>query len=305
MKIKNIEQLVNECEKSGARFSDMMIYNEEENTGLPREEIFNQMRENYNVMRGSLLHGLENEKTHSGLAGGDAKRLKKYMETRAALSGERTLKAVNYAIAINECNAAMGVICATPTAGSCGVVPGVLLSLKETLNKTDDEIVQALFCAGAVGYVIANNAVISGAAGGCQAEIGSASAMAAAACVELSGGTPKMCANALAIALKNMLGLTCDPLAGLVEVPCIKRNAAGAANALISADMALAGIESRVPADEVIDAMYRIGISLPLALRETAMGGLAATETGKKWKRLLWTDYYEKDDGKTVQHGNM
>ncbi|MGI6214884.1 MAG: L-serine ammonia-lyase, iron-sulfur-dependent, subunit alpha [Christensenellales bacterium] len=302
--MKNIQQLVAECEKSGRRFSDIMLEEEIKNTGLSREDIFNKMRENYAVMQRSLLQGLENEKSHSGLAGGDAKKLKSYLDLKNALSGEKILKAVNYAIAINECNAAMGVICATPTAGSCGVVPGVLLALKETLKKSDDEIVQALFCAGAVGFVIANNAVISGAAGGCQAEVGSASAMAAAACVELAGGTPKMCANALAIALKNMLGLSCDPLAGLVEVPCIKRNAAGAANALIAADMALAGIQSYVPADEVIDAMYKIGISLPLNLRETAMGGLAATETGKKWKKLLWTNYDENEDG-IQQHGNM
>ncbi|MDO5022247.1 MAG: L-serine ammonia-lyase, iron-sulfur-dependent, subunit alpha [Eubacteriales bacterium] len=291
MNFKNIQELVQMCETQGKRFSDIMLESEENNTGLSKEEIFEKMRKNYKVMEASLEKGLENTKTHSGLAGGDSKKLKTYIENKNTLGGERLLRAVNYALAVNECNAAMGIICAVPTAGSCGVVPGVLLAMQENLKKSEDEMVQALLCAGAVGYVIANNAVISGAAGGCQAEVGTASAMAAAACVELAGGTPDMCANALAIALKNMLGLTCDPLAGLVEVPCIKRNAAGAANAITAADMALAGIKSYVPADEVIDAMYRIGISMPIALRETALGGLADTETGKKWKRLLWTNY--------------
>ncbi|MEQ8198363.1 MAG: L-serine ammonia-lyase, iron-sulfur-dependent, subunit alpha [Clostridiaceae bacterium] len=181
----------------------------------------------------------------------------------------------------------MGVVCATPTAGSSGVLPGVLLAAKEKFGLSDDEVIKYLFTAGAFGYIIANNAFISGAAGGCQAEIGSASAMAAAAVAEMAGGTPVQAAHAMAMALKNMLGLACDPLAGLVEVPCIKRNAAGASNALIAEDMALAGVESKVPWDEVISAMYQIGLSMPASLRETSTGGLAATETGKLWKKLL------------------
>jgi len=182
----------------------------------------------------------------------------------------------------------MGLICATPTAGSCGVLPGTLLAVQEKLGKPDEEMVRALFCAGAMGLIIANNAVISGAAGGCQAEVGTAAAMAAAAMVELMGGSAEQSAQALAMALKNLLGLVCDPLAGLVEVPCIKRNAGGAAVALAAAEMALAGIRSQVPPDEVIQAMYQVGLSMPLALRETAQGGLAATPTGQRWKQLLW-----------------
>lgn len=181
----------------------------------------------------------------------------------------------------------MGLICATPTAGSSGVLPAVLLAVGERLNMDDDTIAMYLFTAGAFGFVIANNAFISGAAGGCQAEIGSASAMAAAAAVEMAGGSPHQAAHAMALAMKNMLGLTCDPLAGLVEVPCIKRNAAGATNAIVSAELALASVESKVPWDEVISAMYNIGLAIPVTLRETSVAGLAATETGKKWKEML------------------
>lgn len=175
----------------------------------------------------------------------------------------------------------MGTICATPTAGSAGVVPGTLFAVKNKLNPTKEQMIRYLFTSGAFGFVVANNASISGAAGGCQAEVGSAAAMAAAAIVEMAGGTPQQSAHAFSISLKNMLGLVCDPVAGLVEVPCVKRNAMGAANAIVAADMALAGVTSRIPTDEVIDAMYRIGRTMPSALRETGQGGLAATPTGR------------------------
>jgi L-serine dehydratase len=175
----------------------------------------------------------------------------------------------------------MGIICATPTAGSAGVVPGTLFAVKNKLNPTREQMIRYLFTAGAFGFVVANNASISGAAGGCQAEVGSAAGMAAAAIVEMAGGTPKQSAEAFAITLKNMLGLVCDPVAGLVEVPCVKRNAIGANNALVAADMALAGIESRIPCDEVIGAMFRIGQTMHPNLKETGRGGLAATPTGK------------------------
>src|SRR5690606_35254227 len=178
-------------------------------------------------------------------------------------------------------NAARGGICATPTAGSAGCDPGVLFAVKEQLHPTREEMVRFLFTAGAFGFVVANNAFISGAAGGCQAEVGSAGAMASAAIVEMAGGTAQQSADAFAITLKNMLGLVCDPVAGLVEVPCVKRNALGSSQAIVSADLALAGVTSRIPADEVVGAMYRIGRSMPSALRETAEGGLAATPTGR------------------------
>ena len=285
---KSIQDLVALCEATQMPISALMIRQEVKNTERSEAQVIADMRASLGVMKAAAQRGVEGVTSHSGMTGGDARRLHEYLQSGKALTDSTFLKALTYAIASNEVNAAMGLICATPTAGSCGVLPGVLLAAAEKLEASDEDLVRALFCAGAVGYVIANNAMISGAAGGCQAEIGSASAMAAAALVEMMGGSPHASAQAMAIALKNMLGLVCDPLAGLVEVPCIKRNAAGAANALAAAEMALAGITSKVPPDEVIEAMYRVGQSLPLALKETAQGGLAATETGRKWKEKLW-----------------
>ncbi len=290
---KNITELVELAKTQELPLSEIMIQTEIEQSGKSREDIIAEMTASFTVMKAAAKRGLLGVTSHSGLTGGDAKLLYEYASSGRALTDRAFLHALAYALATNEVNAAMGLICATPTAGSCGVLPGVLLSAQERLNKSDEDLVSALFCAGAIGFVIANNAMISGAAGGCQAEVGSASAMAAAALVELAGGSPEMSAQAVAIALKNMLGLACDPLGGLVEVPCIKRNAAGAANALAAAEMALAGIQSRVPPDEVILALYTIGQSLPLSLRETAGGGLAATPTGQAWKKMLG----QKDPG--------
>lgn len=287
---RNIRGLVAQAEEKGLRISDIMLLNEMETSGRAKDEILDEMMRSWQVMKQAAEKGIQGVTSYSGMTGMDAKRLDEYIAKGNTLTDITFLRAVNYAIATNEVNASMGIICATPTAGSCGVLPGVLLSLQKRLRKSDIDIVFALLTAGAIGYVVANNAFVSGAAGGCQAEIGSASAMAAAAAVELAGGTPRQAAHAMAIAMKNMLGLTCDPLAGLVEVPCIKRNAAGAANALTAAEMALAGIESRIPWDEVISAMYQIGLAMPLNVRETALGGLAATETGKQWKKKLWNN---------------
>lgn len=204
------------------------------------------------------------------------------------LSGTTVLDAVSKATAVSEVNAAMGTIVATPTAGACGILPGAIHAAADKLQSDRETMVRALFTAGAIGFCIANNACISGAAGGCQAEVGSATAMAAAAVVEMAGGTPSMSAEAVAIALKNMLGLVCDPVAGLVEAPCVKRNAMGASIALVAADMAMAGVKSVIPADEVIDAMYKIGQSMPAALKETALGGLADTPTGRALEQRVF-----------------
>jgi L-serine dehydratase len=239
-------------------------------------------------MEQAIERGLKGVQSFSGLTGGDAVLLQNYIKSGKALTGHILLDAVSKAVATNEVNAAMGTICATPTAGSAGVVPGTLFAVKEKLNPTRMEMIEFLFTSAAFGFVIANNASISGAAGGCQAEVGSASGMAAAAIVELAGGTPAQSAHAMAITLKNMLGLVCDPVAGLVEVPCVKRNAMGASNAMTAADMALAGIKSKIPCDEVINAMYLIGQSMPSALRETAEGGLAATPTGKRLEKEIF-----------------
>ncbi|MBA2870767.1 L-serine dehydratase [Anoxybacillus calidus] len=278
---RNVTELVDLAESQQIKIAEVMIRQEMEVTGRSREEIFAQMERNLQVMEQAVEKGLAGVFSHSGLTGGDAVLLQSYIQKGNFLSGETILDAVSKAVATNEVNAAMGTICATPTAGSAGVVPGTLFAVKEKLKPTREQMVEFLFTAGAFGFVIANNASISGAAGGCQAEVGSAAGMAAAALVEMAGGTPSQAAEAMAITLKNMLGLVCDPVAGLVEVPCVKRNAMGAANAMIAADMALAGIKSRIPCDEVIDAMFRIGQTMPVALKETAQGGLAATPTGR------------------------
>ncbi|MEH7251270.1 L-serine ammonia-lyase, iron-sulfur-dependent, subunit alpha [Neobacillus niacini] len=278
---RNVAELVELAISKNKKISEIMIEQEMDVTGRTREEVFAFMDRNLTVMEEAVERGIKGVKSHSGLTGGDAVLLQKYIEKGNFLTGKTILDAVSKAVATNEVNAAMGTICATPTAGSAGVVPGTLFAVKNKLNPTREEMIAFLFTAGAFGFVVANNASISGAAGGCQAEVGSAAGMAAAAIVELAGGTPVQCAEAMAITLKNMLGLVCDPVAGLVEVPCVKRNAMGAANAMVAADMALAGITSRIPCDEVIDAMYKIGQSMPTALKETAQGGLAATPTGR------------------------
>ncbi|MEK4522630.1 L-serine ammonia-lyase, iron-sulfur-dependent, subunit alpha [Psychrobacillus sp. FSL W7-1493] len=278
---RNVRELVEKAEKENKLISEIMIEQEILITERTREEIMSQMDRNLTVMEEAVEKGLKGVRSTSGLTGGDAVLLQAYMKKGNSLTGELMLDAVSKAVATNEVNAAMGTICATPTAGSAGVVPGTLFAVKNKLNPTREQMIRYLFTSGAFGFVVANNASISGAAGGCQAEVGSAAGMAAAAIVEMAGGSPSQSAEAFAITLKNMLGLVCDPVAGLVEVPCVKRNAMGASNSLVAADMALAGVTSRIPCDEVIDAMYKIGQTMPTALKETAQGGLAATPTGK------------------------
>lgn len=276
-----VKELVELAETKNEPISEIMIQQEIVMTRRTREEVIAQMDNHLTIMESAVEKGLQGVRSTSGLTGGDAVLLQKYIEKGNTLSGDVLLDAVSKAVATNEVNAAMGTICATPTAGAAGIVPGTLFAVRHKLNPTREQMINYLFTAGAFGFVVANNASISGAAGGCQAETGSAASMAAAAIVEMAGGTPQQSAEAFSIVMKNMLGLVCDPVAGLVEVPCVKRNAMGAAKALVGADMALAGIVSRIPTDEVIDAMYRIGLTIPSALRETAKGGLAATPTGK------------------------
>lgn len=285
---RNVAELVEMAESQNKKISDIMIDQEMKVTNRSREDVLNQMERNLVVMEEAVEKGLMGVKSHSGLTGGDAVLIQNYIKSGKSLSGDLLLDAVSKAVATNEVNAAMGTICATPTAGSAGVVPGTLFAVQNKLNPTREEKIRFLFTSGAFGFVVANNASISGAAGGCQAEVGSASGMAAAAIVEMAGGTPAQCAEGMAITLKNMLGLVCDPVAGLVEVPCVKRNAMGAANAMVAADMALAGVTSRIPCDEVIDAMYKIGQTMPVALRETAQGGLAATPTGRELEAKIF-----------------
>ena len=289
---RNVKELVELATTENKLISELMIEQDMLVTRRSREDIMKQMDTNLTVMEQAVEKGLKGVHSTSGLTGGDAVLLHNYMKKGNTLSGALLIDAVSKAVATNEVNAAMGTICATPTAGSAGVVPGTLFAVQNQLNPTREEMIRYLFTSGAFGFVVANNASISGAAGGCQAEVGSAAAMAAAAIVEMSGGTPQQCSEAFAISMKNMLGLVCDPVAGLVEVPCVKRNAMGAANALVSADMALAGVTSRIPCDEVIDAMFKIGQTMPSALKETAQGGLAATPTGRALaERIFGADF--------------
>lgn len=287
---QSIEQLVTDAIQKNVPISELMVCQEMEKSHRTREDIWEQMRKNYLVMKDAVEKGLTGDGVFSptDLTGGEAVKLQNYRKKGKTLSGNDLLLAVENAIATNEVNASLGIICATPTAGSSGTLPGVMFGIKDKLSLSEDQMVQMLFCASGFGMVIANQAMISGAAGGCQAEVGSASGMAAAAAVEIAGGTPEQASEAMAMAISNLLGLVCDPVAGLVEIPCVKRNAIGAANALLSADMALAGLTNKIPADDVIDAMRRVGKSLPPSLRETGLGGLAATREGVKLKMQIF-----------------
>lgn len=294
--LKNIESLVNYCEEKNINISEAMLEFETNRSQKSKNEILQNMKKHYLVMKEATYKGIQGVQSHSKMSGLDAKKLDTYIKKERFLTDPTLLKAISYAVATNETNAAMGVVCATPTAGSAGVLPACMMAIQEKFSLSDDEIARHIFCAGAIGYIIANNAFISGAAGGCQAEIGSASAMSAAALTQIGGGSVKEVVHAAAIALKNMLGLACDPVAGLVEVPCIKRNAAGASNAFCAAEMALAGVKSKIPPDEVIDAMHKIGLALPITLKETALGGLAETKTGRAWREKLWQNVTKESE---------
>jgi len=285
---RSVAELVERANKDDILISEVMIRQEMDTKEVSREEVYNEMEKNLIIMENAIEDSLKGVTSVTGLTGGDAVRIQTYMENHTPLSGGILLDAVSKAMGTNEVNAAMGTICATPTAGSAGCVPGTLFAVKEQLQPTREQMIRYLFTSGAFGFVVANNAFISGATGGCQAEVGSAGAMASAAIVEMAGGTPEQASQAFAMTLKNMLGLVCDPVAGLVEVPCVKRNAGGASLAIVSADMALAGVTSRIPCDEVIGAMYKIGVSMPATLRETGEGGLADTPTGRLLKEKIF-----------------
>lgn len=286
----SIKEIIDYANEHDMKFSEIMIQDEMELSGLSRDEVRAKMKQNLDVMRDAVEKGTTGEgvKSVTGYTGQDAIKIKKYNENHHALSGNEMMSAVMGAVATNEVNAAMGIICATPTAGSSGTIPGVLFKLEKTHGLTEEQMIDFLFAASICGRVVANNASVAGATGGCQAEVGSAAAIAAAAAVEAFGGTPEASGQAMAIAISNLLGLVCDPVAGLVEIPCVMRNAIGSGNALISADLALAGVESRIPVDEVIEAMDKVGRNLPAELRETGLGGLAGTPTGEAIKRKIF-----------------
>ncbi|WP_295729362.1 L-serine ammonia-lyase, iron-sulfur-dependent, subunit alpha [uncultured Limosilactobacillus sp.] len=285
--IKEIVQAANDRDKP---LADLIIEAEVESSGVPREEVWAKMKHNLDTMRQAVTKGETGDGVHSptGLTGGEAVKIREYRKHHQSLAGDTMMGAVQAAMATSEVNASLGVICATPTAGSAGTLPGVIEALQERLNLDENALIRFLFTAGGLGLIIANHAGIAGATGGCQAEVGSASAMGAAAAVEAAGGTPQQSAEALSIAISNLLGLVCDPIAGLVEIPCVKRNAIGTANALVAADLALAGCISKIPADECIMALDKVGKQLPASLRETGIGGLAGTPTGQAIKAKIF-----------------
>lgn len=283
LRYETLESLVRAAEETNRKISDLVLEQQALQLETSPEEVYQEMLRSYQVMEQAAEEGIKpGLRSTSGLTGGDAYRMEQALQRGDTICGPMFTGAITRALAVSELNASMGRIVAAPTAGSCGILPGALLTFQKEKGASEQDCVMSLFTASAVGMVIAKNACLAGAQGGCQAECGSASAMAAAALVELAGGSPKMIAHGVAIALKNILGLVCDPVAGLVEIPCIKRNAAGVANALCAAEMALAGVHSAIPADEVILAMKRIGDAMSPALKETAEGGLAATPTGKR-----------------------
>lgn len=283
------KELLNICSEKNVSIGEAAIEKEMEYSGLAREEVMEKMRGVLKVMKSSSSLALEKEvKSVSGLIGGDAKKVNNRILRGETIGGSVINKAMARALSSSEVNGAMGKIVAAPTAGSCGILPAVVITVGEVCGSSEDEMVKALFASSAVGAIIAHNATVSGAEGGCQAECGSATAMAAAAAVELAGGTPEMCLHAGAIAIKSILGLVCDPIAGLVEAPCAKRNAMGAVNAIAASDLALAGVKSIIPFDEVVETMYRVGKAMPCELRETALGGLASTPTGLEIQKRIF-----------------
>jgi L-serine dehydratase len=283
MRFRTLSQLSEICIKESKRMDQLMLEEQVEELGQTAEQIIQQMTEYYQIMKEAVHKGLtENTLSRSGLTGGDAQRVIRFMSEKSPSSGNEACTSMAYALAVSEVNASMGKIIATPTAGSAGIIPGVFVSSQERFGWSDEHMVRGLIAAGAIGYVIANNSFISGAEGGCQAEVGSAIGMAAGALVELRGGSVEQAIHAVGLALKNTLGLICDPVAGLVEIPCIVRNGFGAVNAMAAADMAMAGVKSAIPSDEVIGVMLEVGNAMPSKHRETARGGLAQTPTGKK-----------------------
>ncbi len=298
LKYDSISALVREAEAQKKKISELCLADQAAAMGKGEEELLKRMEETFDVMVESTLRGQDPEmRSTSGLTGGEGCKMMRYADASGGgLSGSFLAKAMARAMAVSNCNAAMGKIVAAPTAGSCGILPGCLVSMYEEQKASKRDIVLSMFTAGAFGMVVAEKASVAGAQGGCQAECGSAAGMAAAALVELRGGTPAQCADALGMAIANQLGLVCDPVAGLVEIPCIKRNAAGVMIAFSAADMALSGIDLKIPADECIDAMREVGESLPVSLKETARGGLASTPTGKRLREQVFGEKREAQD---------
>ena len=282
----NAKELLNECMKKNLPISEVVINDEIQCTGTGREDIIKKTENILEVMKKSIS-SLEPKGTMGGIIGGEAEKLSEYMKNKKTICGSAVNKVMIRALAGAQHNASMGRICAAPTAGSSGIIPASIITGAEQLGCDDKMIIRGLLTAAGIGKIIIQNATVSGAEGGCQAECGSAAAMAAAGLVEMAGGTPQMCLSAASIALKNVMGLICDPIAGLVESPCSKRNSSGAVNAMTSAELALSGITSVVDFDETVEAMYSVGHLMHPNLKETAMGGISVTETGIKLSKKI------------------
>ena len=273
-----IEDIVRLADRESISFSEVVLRSEIESTGSTKEEVLAEIRRRIQIFKESVRDGIaDTRKSKSGMSGGQAKQLD---ERQPLFLSDLAYRALRYAISVNEANAKMFRIVACPTAGACGILPGVMQAVGEVYECDEEAYVNGFLAAAGVGNVVTNQACVAGAVGGCQAEVGSAAAMASACAVAMMGGTTEEVVTAMTLCMKNVLGLVCDPVAGLVEVPCVKRNGIYAVHALASAEMAMAGLRSRIPADEVIGAMDSIGRALPEALRETSEGGLAKTKTG-------------------------
>ena len=276
MDFKKAAELLSLCKEYDKPISQIMMDRECEMTEKPLDEIRSRMAVSLQIMKDATKEAINQpSQSMGGLIGGESRKLSDLQSSGKSIAGNLLSKAIAYSMGVLEVNASMGLIVAAPTAGSSGVIPGVLLALQEEYDFTDDQIIDALFTCSAIGYLAMLNATVAGAVGGCQAEIGVAAAMAAAAVVELMGGTPEQCTDAASTVLMNMLGLVCDPVGGLVEYPCQNRNASGASNAIVAAEISLAGIHQLIPLDEMMDIMYTVGKKLPAELRETALGGCA------------------------------
>ena len=287
MNLDSMKEILLASREEGKPMWMLVMETDMETRGVTAEQSMDKMRLTWRAMVDASANYRGDLRSASGLVGGDGERMRKYAARTKTVGGDFTAQVIAEALAMGESNACMRRIVAAPTAGACGVMPAVLVPLYRQGKYDEEQMVQAMYVASGIGAVIAHRACIAGASGGCQAEICSASAMASGALVALRGGAAEQVGHAVAMALKNMMGLACDPVAGLVEVPCVKRNVVGAMNAIAAADMALAGIESQIPVDEVIDAMGDVGRHLPVELRETAQGGLAITPTGKAVKERL------------------
>lgn len=278
---KSGKELLEMCNEYNMSIHEVCLEREVELSGLSKEEIRSKMQHSLNIMKSATEKAVEEDiKSVGGLIGGEAKKLTIFRNNSKSVCGPLMNKALVAAMGTMEVNASMGLIVAAPTAGSCGILPGAVVTIGKEYDMTDEQMLDALFAASAIGAIITRNATVAGAEGGCQAETGAAAAMAAAGVVEMMGGTPEQAIHAASHCLQNVMGLVCDPIAGLVEVPCQGRNAIGVANALISAELCLAGILNIIPFDETVAAMYKVGKTLPMELRETALGGVAATCTG-------------------------